>query len=455
MTAAVRQLLHEEFATLKTVARLASEKGALFDLRRERAAVLGRGVRPIDLRGWELEHPTRLVWEGCRDPAALTQGLGSESATVALHLLSLVHELYGGGGGGGGEQSPSSSAAATSAADRAYESRQRRPAVAPPSRSRSAQRSSGGGSDSSAKSRQGLQAARGAASAAAAPVRAQARWPFALPQWPEAAKLGGVEDGPLQGTFGVAPRFGQGGIYSDEVKARVPIKAKQLINQLVGALVGRTASTASHRRLGKPVFGTADPKGVFAAIDTDGSGELDEHEFGEALRRLGMALPPQQSANLLAALDTDHSGTIDYQEFQVVVQLAIDAEAQVAEKSAQAGVARGASIVGSVHGGGGDDDDGGGGGGSFAPSAREEPLGLGPGSGRQRMTAHGRLGLGCQEVLTPHTGTFSTAARFAERGVAVSAEEDAATRASGLIRRFVAVLGTKRTFAGVALAGVR
>eukprot|EP01047_Picozoa_sp_COSAG01_P008154 COSAG01_NODE_317_length_18969_cov_378.101219_16_plen_446_part_00 len=445
MTAAVRQLLHEEFATLETVARLASEKGALFDLRRERAAVLGRGVRPIDLRGWELEHPTRLVWEGCRDPTALTQGLGSESAAVALHLLSLVHELYGGGGGGGGGvQSPSSSAAATSAADRAYESRQRRPAVAPHSRSRSAQRSSSGGSNSSAKSRQGLQAARGPASAAAAPARAQARWPFALPQWPEAAKLGGVEDGPLQGTFGVAPRFGQGGIYSDEVKARVPIKAKQLINQLVGALVGRTASTASHRRLGKPVFGTADPKGVFAAIDTDGSGELDEHEFGEALRRLGMALPPQQSANLLAALDTDHSGTIDYQEFQVVVQLAIDAEAQVAEKSAQAGVARGASIVGSVHGGG-----------SLAPSAREEPLGLGAGSGRQRMTAHGRLGLGCQEVLTPHTGTFSTAARFAERGAAVRAEEDVATRASGLIRRFVAVLGTKRTFAGVALAGVR
>eukprot|EP01043_Picozoa_sp_COSAG02_P093854 COSAG02_NODE_30343_length_553_cov_0.742291_1_plen_79_part_10 len=79
MTAAVRQLLHEEFATLETVASLASEKGALFDLRRERAAVLGRGVRPIDLRGWELEHPTRLVWEGCRDPTALTQGLGSES----------------------------------------------------------------------------------------------------------------------------------------------------------------------------------------------------------------------------------------------------------------------------------------------------------------------------------------------------------------------------------------
>ena len=289
-----------------TVARLAEPAGALCDLARERSAVLVRAIRPLGLEG-----PVLRLWGGCRDPAVLMRGLDPGSAAVALHLLSLTQSIYpfdaavSSGGSGGSPHA------------------QLQLRALPESRGPST-------SDSAP------QLVRYAAGELAAPPLANGRWPFALHQWPDKPKLGGIEDGPTQGTFGTEPRFGQGGIYTDEVKARVPLEAKRIITMFVSTLRGKTAGGGAER-LGRTVF-SGDPTGVFRAIDADGSGSLDVNEFAAALRRLGMHLLPQHAAELMNALDTDGSGTIELDEFLAVFNLAEQAEAEEKEKQVGIGV---------------------------------------------------------------------------------------------------------------------
>merc|ERR1711871_616369 len=57
-------------------------------------------------------------------------------------------------------------------------------------------------------------------------------------------------------------------------------------------------------------------KESFKAMDTDNSGQLSSKELGMAFKRLGMFLDPKSCDDLVAALDEDGSGEIDYEEFE-------------------------------------------------------------------------------------------------------------------------------------------
>ncbi|MEC7212045.1 MAG: EF-hand domain-containing protein, partial [Pseudomonadota bacterium] len=61
----------------------------------------------------------------------------------------------------------------------------------------------------------------------------------------------------------------------------------------------------------------------FQALDLDGSGSLDPHEFFKALEtmNLGPGLNQQVSDMLLRAVDKDASGTIDYVEFTDAIRM--------------------------------------------------------------------------------------------------------------------------------------
>eukprot|EP01043_Picozoa_sp_COSAG02_P026876 COSAG02_NODE_1560_length_11925_cov_4.963386_7_plen_306_part_00 len=214
-----------------------------------------------------------------------------------------------------------------------------------------------------------------------------------------------------------------------------------LIRQLIFKLRSTSDSEAPHRRIGKPAFACTDPKGVFAAMDTDGSGELDSAEFEQALRKLGLPMHKNEAAQLMAALDTDNSGTIDEQEFFAVVQVASEAEAEVldravekkrqedsngsesSERQQNGSVSRsGASLV-------------------DAPV----PIVWGP-EERSRTTAHGKLPIGLQEIPKHHT--FPQALRF-DMGKGTEGVGSEISKASGLVRRFVNILSQKRNIGDV------
>lgn len=277
------------------------------------------------------------------------------------------------------------------------------------------------------------------------PDEAAGRWPFRPVQFPNAPMLGGPAGPTPAGSFGTAPRFGQGGIYTEDSKAKVPPEAKVLIQQLVVKLRATSEQEASHRRVGKPVFGCADAKGVFSAMDTDDSGELDSEEFEEALRKLGLFMSKAEVAELMRAMDEDGSGTIDEQEFFAVVQIATDAEADVMDKAVEKkrkGEDTNEAVFEASEAK------------MKAPGPNESNL-SGAAGGREpppvpivwvaeersRSTPHGGLPFGCEEIPKHHT--FPQALRFGlGDGSEVSGHE--ASKASGLIRRFVSILGTKR-----------
>ena len=226
-----------------------------------------------------------------------------------------------------------------------------------------------------------------------------------------------------------------------------------LIQQLVFQLRATSDREAPHRRIGKPAFACTDPKGVFAAMDTDGSGELDSVEFEQALRKLGLPMDKTAAAKLMAALDTDGSGTIDEQEFFAVVQVASEAEAEVLDRAvekkrkaedANGGTADSASSDLATESGG-------------VPKSRADlhdvsseapapvPI-VWAAEERSRTTAHGKLPIGCQEVPKHHT--FPQALRFGlGNGTEASGRE--VSKAAGLVRRFVNVLSQKRNVGSV------
>lgn len=61
-------------------------------------------------------------------------------------------------------------------------------------------------------------------------------------------------------------------------------------------------------------------RGVFEAIDKDGSGQLDHDEFRAAMNRLGLGLTEQQVVQCIDVLDTDKDGSVSLDEFMVLVK---------------------------------------------------------------------------------------------------------------------------------------
>jgi Ca2+-binding EF-hand superfamily protein len=214
-----------------------------------------------------------------------------------------------------------------------------------------------------------------------------------------------------------------------------------LIQQLVFKLRATSDSEAPHRRIGKPAFACTDPKGVFAAMDTDGSGELDSAEFEQALRKLGLPMHKTEAAQLMAALDTDNSGTIDEQEFFAVVRVASEAEAEVLDRAVEkkrqedsnAGGSSGRPRSGSVS--------------RSSVDLANAPIPIvWVAEERSRTTAHGKLPIGLQEVPKHHT--FPQALRFG-MGKGTEGVGGDISKASGLVRRFVNILSQKRNIGDV------
>ena len=71
---------------------------------------------------------------------------------------------------------------------------------------------------------------------------------------------------------------------------------------------------------------------AFESYDNDNSGQLDEDEFRDAIKHLGMKLSESQFQDLLYEVDTDSSGEIDLEEFTVAVGIL---QADVTEAASQ------------------------------------------------------------------------------------------------------------------------
>lgn len=62
-----------------------------------------------------------------------------------------------------------------------------------------------------------------------------------------------------------------------------------------------------------------DTRAAFNAMDEDGNGTLDKHEFRVALKSLGVNLTTKDAEELMDILDVDGGGEIDYEEFMTVL----------------------------------------------------------------------------------------------------------------------------------------
>jgi hypothetical protein len=224
VTPQVRALLVSERSTLQTVANLCFAEGALLSLADERKVVLQRGIAPLDARGWVLRPACVRMWNGCREAALVADGLPSESAAVALSMLVLARQRWP--SDPGWEQAD----AVAEAADREYE-RQAAAAARPEPRQRVAVAP---GLQVRERQRRRLKKAQAhpdgvpdrSGPDTALPPEAAGRWPFRPVQFPSAPALGGPAAPTPAGSFGTAPRFGQGGIYVEAVETKVPPAAK-------------------------------------------------------------------------------------------------------------------------------------------------------------------------------------------------------------------------------------
>ena len=138
----------------------------------------------------------------------------------------------------------------------------------------------------------------------------------------------------------------------------------------------------------------------------------------------------------MAAIDTDGSGTLDQEEFAAVVQLAAGAEAEILDSAVEQRSQQAGRVPPRE-----EEQDGGPRGRRYDRSKPPVPISW-TRQERNRMTPHGKLPIGAEEI--PKASTWSRATRFGDAPVG-----DSASIASGLIRRFVAVLGTTRRVGGL------
>jgi len=87
---------------------------------------------------------------------------------------------------------------------------------------------------------------------------------------------------------------------------------------------------------------------LFAAIDKDGSGEIESKELREALQRFDMKLLPEQLSTMMGLLDTDKSETIDFPELAAAFRAALAAELSALSAAALAKRASAARIGGTA-----------------------------------------------------------------------------------------------------------
>ena len=87
---------------------------------------------------------------------------------------------------------------------------------------------------------------------------------------------------------------------------------------------------------------------LFAAIDKDGSGEIESKELREALQRFDMKLLPEQLSTMMGLLDTDKSETIDFPELAAAFRAALAAELSALSAAALARRASAARIGGAA-----------------------------------------------------------------------------------------------------------
>ena len=87
---------------------------------------------------------------------------------------------------------------------------------------------------------------------------------------------------------------------------------------------------------------------LFAAIDKDGSGEIESKELREALQRFDMKLLPEQLSTMMGLLDTDKSETIDFPELAAAFRAALAAELSALSAAALAKRASSARIGGTA-----------------------------------------------------------------------------------------------------------
>ncbi len=242
VTPQVRALLAAERATLDTVARLCFPEGALLSLGDERRVVLQRGIAPLDACGWVLQPACVRLWNGCREAALLVKGLPPESAAVGLSLLVLARQRWP--SDPGWERAD----AIAAAADREYKRQEAAAAAASPETRRRVEVAPGLEKRQRQRRRPKLaQAQHGPPERLEAgnslPEDASGRWPFKPVQFPDVPALGGPSGPTPAGSFGTAPRFGMGGIYTQAVEAKVPPDAK------VGPAAGHRLGVADLPRL--------------------------------------------------------------------------------------------------------------------------------------------------------------------------------------------------------------
>jgi len=54
---------------------------------------------------------------------------------------------------------------------------------------------------------------------------------------------------------------------------------------------------------------------MFIEADADGSGSLDEEEFGKMMLSSGLGLTEREIVRIMRQLDVDHNGKLDFDEF--------------------------------------------------------------------------------------------------------------------------------------------
>jgi len=93
-----------------------------------------------------------------------------------------------------------------------------------------------------------------------------------------------------------------------EKKMSVSELKRQYESQAAAAKpVAKKPASASHKK--------AKAKKVFEKFDTDGSGDIDVHEFQVLAFELGLPLTDSEAADFIKEIDRDGNGTIDFEEF--------------------------------------------------------------------------------------------------------------------------------------------